>query len=392
MATQTSTQTLNLPDWIAGPWRDTVNRAVTEANQPYTPYPGQRLAPLTADQVAAQNLVRNSAGRTAPLITAATDLATSAGAANTAAMAGRGPSQVDPNKILGVNPMKFTDLDIEAYMNPWLETVAADTRREADLQAQAMQNRAKQAATAAGAFGGSRGALLETETAKNSERAIQDLMNRLFSQGFESARQTGEADLGRQYNADATYAGRVNDSLTRNADAVLRAILGAGSNVNALTGAARNAQAVTAADAQMLQGIGAQNQGQNQKALDLAVQDYLAQKGYTWDQINKLMGVLTGAGTGQRSTTTTGPGPNELASWLGLGITGLGTLGKYTNALDWLGELGGSGIESLTESLGANAGEFAPNVDFSAVLDFGGNGAASAAEAVSGLGEWLYGF
>lgn len=377
MATQTTTQTSTLPDWISTPWKDIIDRAVEESNRGYQPYPGQRLAPLTSDQVWAQNLVRNSVGRSQPLLTEAGNLAKAAAAANTEALAGRGPSQVDPNRILGVNPMKFTDLNIDAYMNPYDDAVVQDVLREANKQAQVQQNRAKQAATASRAFGGSRGALLETETAANSERSIQDLVNRLKAQSFESARQTGEADLGRQYSADSTYAGQVNDTLKRNADAVLRAILGSSANVGALSNAARAQSAVSAADAAALQGIGAQNQGMNQRALDLAVQDYMRQQGYTWEQIQKVLGVLTGAGAGQRTTTTEAPGPDLLSQYLGLGISGAGALGKYTNVFDWLGDAisGGSGVSSGVQEL----------------LNSIDNGSFYTG-AAEGLGEWLQGF
>ena len=76
---------------------------------------------------------------------------------------------------------------LDPYMNPYTQNVidrsAADMRRQSNIDA--LQDRS--AMTAAGAFGGSRDALLRAERASNLNRGIGDMAAQQRAQGFEFA-------------------------------------------------------------------------------------------------------------------------------------------------------------------------------------------------------------
>jgi hypothetical protein len=81
----------------------------------------------------------------------------------------------------------FTDADLSAYMNPYiqgaLEPAARELRRETERNVRDVRGQAAQA----GAFGGSRAALLETETARGGTEALSDLYARGYQSAFEDA-------------------------------------------------------------------------------------------------------------------------------------------------------------------------------------------------------------
>src|SRR6185369_9913376 len=66
--TQNIIQQTQLPQWYSDYLQQVMGRAVGAANEPYTPYTGQRVAGLTADQQAAYGQVRDIAGADNPLL------------------------------------------------------------------------------------------------------------------------------------------------------------------------------------------------------------------------------------------------------------------------------------------------------------------------------------
>ena len=93
---------------------------------------------------------------------------------------------------------------LDPYMNPYTQNVidrsAADMRRQSQIDALGD----KQAMTAAGAFGGSREALLRSERANNLNRGIGDMAAAQRAQGFDSAitnARTGQ-ELANKYGQD----------------------------------------------------------------------------------------------------------------------------------------------------------------------------------------------
>ena len=97
---------------------------------------------------------------------------------------------------------------LDPYMNPYTDAVidrtAADMRRQSNIDA--LQDRS--AMTAAGAFGGSRDALLRAERASNLNRGIGDMAAQQRAQGFDFAvdRSRQAQEMANKYGFDVLRA------------------------------------------------------------------------------------------------------------------------------------------------------------------------------------------
>lgn len=91
--------------------------------------------------------------------------------------------------------------DIDKFMNPYTRDVVDQSLADIERARMQQANQAAAQATAAGAFGGSRGALMEAEVARNAleqgARTASDLRRR----GFEFASQMGQQDVARRQQA-----------------------------------------------------------------------------------------------------------------------------------------------------------------------------------------------
>jgi len=82
-------------------------------------------------------------------------------------------------------------------------------------------------------------------------------------------------------------------------------------------------------DINTLLGIGGLQQQQDQRQLDVARADTLAQQALPYQQIGFMSDIFRGVPALQQTySTTTTPGPNRTSQLLGLGIAGLGAAGK----------------------------------------------------------------
>lgn len=143
--TQSTTTQVVLPDWVNQAAQYNLNFARNVANQPYTPYTGERVAPFDRYQRLAQNRALSFANKRYGF----SEL-------NAARNATR--------KVAQYRPDSFLDADISAYMNPFTENVTDATLAQLDRGRQmAIQGNAE-AAARAGAFGGSRHGVVEAET------------------------------------------------------------------------------------------------------------------------------------------------------------------------------------------------------------------------------------
>jgi hypothetical protein len=88
----------------------------------------------------------------------------------------------------------FLDADVQAYMNPYIKGVLDPAARELQLRTDRDVREAKLASQRSGAFGGSRGALLETETRRGGTQAMKDLYSQGYASAFESAASRFDAD------------------------------------------------------------------------------------------------------------------------------------------------------------------------------------------------------
>lgn len=257
----TSTQTVSIPPEVMARYNAVNARAEDVAKQPFQPYSGQFVAPLSPTQQ--QGIYNTSAYSQAaqPYYGAATGL-TLAGAQD-------------------VGPL--TGGQIGRYMDPFVGSVVQPTVQALQQQQGQERSRLTGQQVMSGAFGGDRAGLERANLARQQELATAQTVAPLLSQAYGQAVQTAAgqqgvaaSDLARRMQAGQAIAG-----------------LGAGAQQAALQGA----------QAQI--GAGTLEQ-QTQQALDTAkYQQFLQERGYPFQVAQFLANIAMGTGALSGSTTTT---------------------------------------------------------------------------------------
>lgn len=207
---------------------------------------------------------------------------------------------------------------MQAFMNPY---VSASLQPQLNMIAQQGNINAQQAAsgaTAAGAFGGTRGALAQNLAQQNALMAQQQAIGQGYSQAYQNAQQaqqfganlglqglqTGLSGLGQAGQMGSQLANIGNQQLTAQ-----EGILGLQSQA------------------------GAQQQQQQQNIINQAVQNYATQQQFPLMQLSTLMGLIRGTPTQTSSTQTYQAPPSGISQLAGLGTAGIAGLGLY-NAMN----------------------------------------------------------
>lgn len=165
-------------------FEDLYRRSQTVAEQPFIPYTGPRVAGFSPDQLRAFQATRGmfEAGQ-----------------------------QYDPLgrlSQLGQQPTPgLLQADIGAYQSPFQQEVIDQTMADIQRQSDIARNIAQDRAIKAGAFGGSRSALLETEATRPFIEQQARTSAALRQAGFEQAQRAAEADIERQMRDRQFQAG-----------------------------------------------------------------------------------------------------------------------------------------------------------------------------------------
>ncbi len=153
---------------------DLYNRAKGVANQPFVPYTGPRVAGFNPDQLQGFDATRGLFNQSM----------------------GFNPRD-RINTLANQSAPSLLDANIGAYQNPFQQQVIdnslGDLNRARQMQIQSDQD----AAIGRGAFGGSRSALLESETNRNFADRAGNLASSLRSQGFDRATGLAGQDMSR---------------------------------------------------------------------------------------------------------------------------------------------------------------------------------------------------
>ena len=288
--TSTSTTTSELPEWARGYAKDTLAKAsqLTDINtNPYKTYGGQRNAELAPMQVTAMQ----DAAKMQPNAAVGTgmDMAKSAGM-----------------DALGTN-YQFDQNAANQYMNPYMQNVVDIQKREAQRQSGIQGTQQQAQAVQAGAFGGSRDAIMRAERERNLGQQMGDIQATGSNAAFQNAQQ--------QFNADQS----------RRLQGLQTGIQAAG-QVGALGQNQFNQQM----DINKMQaGYGGMQQAQLQKQLDTNYGDFQNQMNYPYKQLGFMSDMLRGSGAGTTSASTVYQAPGSTLGQLGgLGVTAMG-LSKY---------------------------------------------------------------
>lgn len=235
----TSTSTVSIPPEVLARYNAVNARAEQVAQQPFTPYGGQFVAPLTATQQAGIANVSQAAGAAQPYYeaagtallggaaqaqpyyqaatqglyggqAAAAPLQTAAAQNIAGAQAGAQPYQALATGygLAGAQRVTPGGLNIGAYMSPYTEAVAQPTYQALRQQQQQEQQRLLGEQIRAGAFGGDRGRIAQANLAQQQNLATAQALGNIYQQGYGQAlgaaqQQQGVALAAEQANRQA---------------------------------------------------------------------------------------------------------------------------------------------------------------------------------------------
>jgi hypothetical protein len=293
--TSTTSQTV-LPDWYSNYAMDLLAKQSAVSALPYQPAPMPRVAGFTPAQQQGFDMTGQAATAYQPALGAA--------------MAKTADTMQAPTGLSAAQPYfnqagQTSVANIGQYMNPYTNDVVnriADlgTRNLTENIMPAIEGRYIGAGQLGGATRGGGLSAAPSGMLTDTARAVRDTNADILAQqsaalqsGYNGALTASAADLSRMGQLGATAGNLANADVTSGLNtASTMANLGQQAQQQGLTGAS----AVT--------GVGAQQQALNQQNLDAARADFLAQRGYTQDQINNALATFKGVYSGVPSSTS----------------------------------------------------------------------------------------
>ena len=285
------------------------------------PFSAQQLADLSpAQQQAIQQAMGGIGGFQPYLQTGAEAMGQGVGALG----AGLGTIGQALDRTAGAT-YDFTPESYQEFMDPYMEDVIQ--RQYQDIADQGMKQRAQLGAGAvsSGAFGGSRQGVAEAELAKGVMEQQARTGAQLRSQGFQQASNLAQ-QAAQQQAAQRLSQAQLTGQLGQTTGALGAQI---GQLGTATAGLGQLGQQMGVQDVNTLLGIGSLEQGQSQKALDIARANALAEQALPYQQVGFMSDIFRGVPSLQQTySTTTSPGPSTGSQLLGLGLAGLGAVGQ----------------------------------------------------------------
>lgn len=335
--TRTSTTTPVAPPEVEAARRNLIQRAEAFAAQPFQPYTAQRIAEFTPDELAGFQAARNIAATSGALAPLTSELVQE-GVAATRGLATRLP-----------------ETDLSGYMSPYTQAVLEPALRDIGERAAQERLRLGQRSAQAGAFGGSRQAIAESELERGTQRAIGDLSARERANAYNQALAQFRIDQERIPGLFSAALGQVGTGLAQTGARL-------GTEVNPLTQ------------------IGGAQRALTQAELDFQRQQFEEERDFPLRGIEVLRASLGLSpqvlGIGSTATeTTTAPGPN--------------ILGQLTGALIRAPDIiqGGKAAVGGLSSLGSTLGLSFLNPFASGAGGGGGGGGALSGLTAGGTGN-----
>ena len=174
-----------IPDWYKPYVERGLERVEDQYGQPHQPYEGQRLAGTDPSQTAALEALGG---------TGAGSIAEKAQAGLTEGMG-----------LLRQGATGTTDqAEIQSYINPYMQNVTDIAKREAIEESQRQSQRNAAMAAQSGAFGGTRGAVVEGMRMGNLGQQVGDIQAKGLAAAYEDAQKRMAGVRGRQLQAAPT--------------------------------------------------------------------------------------------------------------------------------------------------------------------------------------------
>jgi hypothetical protein len=174
----------NLSNWVGDFTTNMLGQGQALSNMPYQAYMG----PLTAGQSSLQNQGFGAASS----LTMPSSLTSAAQTAGDVATTAKGLPAYSPTTS------SFDAAQATAYMNPYLQTSLQPQLEEARRQSQITQQQNAAKMTQAGAFGGSRQALMDTETQRNLGTNLANITGQGYNTAYGNAMSQFNADQQRK--------------------------------------------------------------------------------------------------------------------------------------------------------------------------------------------------
>lgn len=289
-ANTTQTVISDVAPWAREAAKETLAKGMELTEQGYEQYGGNRLAGFDPMQ---QQSYDSAQGMTvAPQIGQATNYATEAG---------------------NYSPVgqQYTGANVSQYMNPYLQGALAPQIREAATAGMMAQQQNAAKAVGMGAFGGSRGALQQSLTEKNTLQNMADINARGYSDAFNQAAGMFNTDQARRIQ-EAQFGTNAKLSSAAQLGQLGQQQYTQNMGINELQNK-----------------YGQQRQAQAQKGLDIGYQDWMNQKNFDWDQIMRRSDLLRAVPSGSSSTTSmykTGPSTAQNVAAIGTTAAGASQL------------------------------------------------------------------
>ena len=254
-------------------------QAVTDPSVQYVPYGGQRLAPLTAEQQYARQRGYEQARAYEP------DLGMARG-------------------LTSLSMAPISQGDISQYMNPYqsqvTQNVLGEMRRRSDIEGQ----RASDAAVRSGAFGGARHGVQESERMRNLREQQSRTAAQMGQQNYQQALAAAQAQKAQQLSGAGAFGNIAGQQMQLGQQGM---------------------QGLTQA--------GMLGQGQLQKGMDIAYQDFQKQQQFPYTQAATLSNLLSGVPAAQMGTVYgQQPGPSPMSQMGGMLASGIGAYAALSDA------------------------------------------------------------
>ena len=263
MVTQTETIIPTLPDFAKQPTADIAKTLEALLGQQLQ-VPQQQVAGFSPTQLSAMNLATQGIGSFQPFMQAA----------QAAQTAGLGTIGAGAQTVAGAD---FGPGAGRAFMDPYQQAVTQEALKEVDRQAAMAQNQIAGQAVKAGAFGGSRFGVQQSELARSAQdlksRRIFEDLSRNFQQAQGAARAANQQRL---------QAGQVFGQLGRETSGIGGAMAGLGGQL----------QQQQRQDVNQLLGIGGLQQQQLQRESDVGTANIAAMQNAPFQRLSTSAGIL----------------------------------------------------------------------------------------------------
>ena len=298
MVTQTESVIPTLPEFAKQPTADIAKTLEALLGQQLK-VPQQQVAGFSPTQTSAMNLALQGIGSFQPFLQAA----------QAAQTAGLGTIGTGAQIAAGAD---FSPGAARAFMDPYQQAVTQEALKEVDRQAAMAQNQLAGQAVKAGAFGGSRFGIQQSELARNAQdlksRRIFEDLSRNFQQAQGAARAANQQRL---------QAGQVFGQLGRATSGIGGAMAGLGGQL----------QQQQRQDVNQLLGIGGLQQQQAQREFDVGTANIAAMENAPFQRLSTSAGILQQLLPNLVGSQTIAPfaQPNPYAQMAGL-VAGAGGL------------------------------------------------------------------